>query len=68
MGVPNLIFLRDGMPYKTSKGLLPDLDKTPPLPYEKLDQLVFRHAPLTGVLILGASLYTLVVLVFLMNR
>ena len=38
------------------------------VPYEKLDQLVFRHAPLTGVLILGASLYTLVVLVFLMNR
>jgi anaerobic magnesium-protoporphyrin IX monomethyl ester cyclase len=39
VGVPNLIFLRDGVPYKTSKGLLPDLDKTPPLPYEKLGEL-----------------------------
>lgn len=38
------------------------------VPHDKLDQLVFRYAPLTGVLILGASLYTLVVLVLLMNR
>jgi len=38
------------------------------IPHDKLDQLVFRHAPLTGVLILGASLYTLVVLVLLMNQ
>ena len=38
------------------------------IPHDKLDKLVIRHTALTGVLILGASLYTLVVLVVLMNR
>jgi anaerobic magnesium-protoporphyrin IX monomethyl ester cyclase len=37
--IPNLIYLKDGIPQKTHKGLLPDLDALPPLPYEKLDQL-----------------------------
>ncbi len=37
--VPNLIFLRDGLPYKTRKANLPDLDTSPPLPYEKLGAL-----------------------------
>ncbi len=36
VSVPNLIYLRDGVPHKTHKGALLDLDLLPPLPYEKL--------------------------------
>lgn len=35
--IPNLIFLRDGVPFKTRKAPLPDMDALPSLPYEKLD-------------------------------
>jgi anaerobic magnesium-protoporphyrin IX monomethyl ester cyclase len=34
--IPNLIYLRDGMPFQTHKGALLDMDALPPLPYEKL--------------------------------
>jgi radical SAM superfamily enzyme YgiQ (UPF0313 family) len=34
--IPNLIYLRDGLPVKTHKGALLDMDALPPLPYEKL--------------------------------
>jgi anaerobic magnesium-protoporphyrin IX monomethyl ester cyclase len=44
--IPNLIYLRDGIPHKTHKGALLDLDALPPLPYEKLDALY----PMAGYL------------------
>jgi anaerobic magnesium-protoporphyrin IX monomethyl ester cyclase len=34
--IPNLIYLRDGVPHKTFKGALLDMDALPPLPYERL--------------------------------
>lgn len=38
-GIQNLIFLKDGLPFKTGKAQLPDMDALPPLPYAKLDAL-----------------------------
>lgn len=37
--IGNLIFLKDGLPHKTSKAHLPDMDLLPPLPYERLHAL-----------------------------
>jgi anaerobic magnesium-protoporphyrin IX monomethyl ester cyclase len=38
-GIANLIYLRNGIPFKTAKAPLQDMDTLPPLPYERLDAL-----------------------------
>lgn len=45
-GIGNLIFLKDGLPHKTAKAPLMDMDALPYLPYAKLD----AHYPMRGYL------------------